>query len=118
MAALGPLQDVEDMPVGIQRSEFLDSRDQFLCMGFARQLVQSPEVNSSVLIGFRIDADLRNTIQFLDDPAIPQELIGETRERYPLPPDQCQLRAGEPSLLLKEEEDRARKLTINMLQEN
>jgi transcriptional regulator with XRE-family HTH domain len=118
IAALGPLQNVEDMPVGIQRSEFLDSRDQFLCIGFARQLVLTPEVYSSVLIGFRVDADLRNTIQFLDDPAIPRELIGETCERCPLTPDQCQLRAAEPIRLLKEEQDRARRLAINMLQES
>ena len=116
IADMGPLQNVEDMPIGIQRSEFLDSRDQFLCLGFARQLVLSPDVYSSVLIGFRIDADLKNTIQFLDDPSIPQELIGETCERCPLTPDQCHLRAAEPSILLAAERDRARRLAINMLQ--
>lgn len=116
IAAMGPLQNVEDMPIGIQYSEFLDSRDKFLCIGFARQLVLSPDIYSSVLIGFRIDADLKNTIQFLDDPAIPQELIGETCERCPLTPDQCHLRAAEPIILQAEERDRARRLAINMLQ--
>lgn len=118
ISAMGPLQNVEDMPVGIQRSEFLDSRDQFLCIGFARQLVLSPDIYSSVLIGFRVDADLRNTIQFLDDPAIPRELIGETCERCLLTPDQCHLRAAEPTILIEQERDRARRLAINMLQEN
>jgi hypothetical protein len=113
---MGLLQNVEEMPVGIQRSEFLDSRDQFLCIGFARQLVLSPEIYSSVLIGFRIDAELKNTIHFLDDPAIPQELIAETCERCPLTPDQCHLRAAEPRILQAEERDRARRLAINMLQ--
>jgi hypothetical protein len=117
-SAMGPLQNVEDMPLGIQRSEFLDSRDQFLCIGFARQLVLSPDIYSSVLIGFRNDADLQNTIQFLDDPTIPRVLIGETCERCPLTPDQCHLRAAEPAILLEREQDRARRLAINMLQEN
>ncbi len=117
-AAVGPLKDVQDMPVGVQRSEFLDSRDQFLCVGFARQLVLAPDVYSSVLVGFRVDADLRNTIQFLDDPAIPHELIGETCERCPLTADQCQLRAAEPRILLEREQDRARRLAINMLRES
>ena len=117
-SAMGPLQNVEDMPVGIQRSEFLDSRDQFLCIGFARQLVLSPDIYSSVLIGFRNDADLQNTIQFLDDPTIPRVLIGETCERCPLTPDQCHLRAAEPAILIEREQDRARRLAINMLQEN
>lgn len=116
ISAMGPLQNVEDMPIGIQHSEFLDSRDKFLCIGFARQLILSPDIYSSVLIGFRIDADLQKTIQFLDDPAIPQELIGETCERCPLTPDQCHLRAAEPGILQAEEQDRARRLAINMLQ--
>jgi transcriptional regulator with XRE-family HTH domain len=112
---LGPLQKVEEMPTGIQRSEFLDSRDQYLCIGFARQLVLSPGVYSSVLIGFRIDADLQNTIQFLNDPSIHSELIGETCERCPLTADQCHLRAAEPTILQAQERDRARRLAINML---
>jgi transcriptional regulator with XRE-family HTH domain len=116
IADMGPLQNVEEMPIGIQRSEFLDSRDKFLCIGFARQLVLSPDVYSSVLVGFRIDADLKNTIQFLGDPAIPQELISETCERCPLTPDQCHLRAVEPRILQAEERDRARRLAINLLQ--
>jgi transcriptional regulator with XRE-family HTH domain len=116
IAELGPLQNVEDMPIGIQRSEFLDSRDRFLCIGFARQLVLSPGVYSSVLVGFRNDTDLQNTIQFLNDPSIPRELIGETCERCPLTPDQCQLRAVEPTILQAQERDRARRLAINMLQ--
>ncbi|MFN2103613.1 MAG: helix-turn-helix domain-containing protein [Candidatus Promineifilaceae bacterium] len=115
--AVGPLDNVEEMPVGVQRSEFLDSGDQFLCLGFARQLVLSPDVYSSVIVGFRVDDDLQNTIQFLDDPAIPRVLIGETCERCPLTPDQCQLRAAEPTRLLEQEQDRARRLAINMLRE-
>jgi transcriptional regulator with XRE-family HTH domain/Zn-dependent peptidase ImmA (M78 family) len=117
-AATGPLNNVEDMPLGIQRSEFLDTRDQFLCIGFARQLVLSPEVYSSVIVGFRVDADLQNTIQFIDDPDIPHVIISETCERCPLTPDQCHLRASEPTKLIKEEQDRARRLAINMLREN
>jgi transcriptional regulator with XRE-family HTH domain len=116
IAEMGPLQNVEDMPTGIQLSEFLDSRDQFLCIGFARQLVLSPGVYSSVLVGFRVDADLQNTIQFLNDPSIHRELIGETCERCPLTLEQCHLRAAEPTILHAKERDRARRLAINMLQ--
>ncbi len=117
MAELGPLQNVEDMPVGIQRSEFLDTQDQFLSIGFARQLVLTPGIYSSVVVGFRVDSDLQNTIHFLDDPSIPHVIISETCERCPLTTDQCQLRAAEPAILQTQEKERARRLAINMLQE-
>lgn len=118
LASMPPVQSVEDMPVGIQHSEFLDSRDRFLCIGFARELVLSPRTFSSVIVGFRVDADLQNTIQFADDPAIPRTLIGETCERCALTPTQCQLRAADPTILHKREQDRARRMAINMLQES
>jgi transcriptional regulator with XRE-family HTH domain/Zn-dependent peptidase ImmA (M78 family) len=108
---------VEDMPVGIQLSEFVDARDQFLCIGFARQLVLSPTTYSSVLVGFRVDTDLPNTIHFFDDPAIPRAIIGETCERCSLTRDQCKLRATEPRILQEKEAEKARRLAISMLNE-
>ncbi|MFN2138430.1 MAG: helix-turn-helix domain-containing protein [Candidatus Promineifilaceae bacterium] len=117
IAAMETPQQVEDMPVGIQLSEFVDARDQFLCLGFARQLVLNPSTFSSVLVGFRVDADLPNTIRFFDDPAIPRAIIGETCERCPLTHDQCKLRAAEPVILRQKEAEQARRLAINLLQE-
>jgi transcriptional regulator with XRE-family HTH domain len=117
ISAMDMPQKVENMPVGIQHSEFLDSRDQFLCLGFARQLVLSPATYSSVIVGFRVDVDLQNTIRFFSDPTIPKVLIGETCERCSLTPAQCHLRAAEATILRAREEERARRLAINMLHE-
>ncbi len=105
----------EEMPVGVQLSEFLDSRERFLCIGFSRRMVLSPQVVSSVIVGFRVDANLGQTIRFLNDPAVPQLLINETCERCPLSAEQCLVRGAEPTILQAEQRDQARKLALNQL---
>ena len=106
----------DPLPVGVQLSEFLSTQEQFLCMGFGRRMVLSPQVASSVIIGFRVDADLRATVRFLDDPNIPRDIIHETCERCPLTPEQCAVRAAPPALLEARREQMARKLALSQLQ--
>lgn len=102
--------------VGAQISEFLESQDQFLCLGFSRPLVLSPHVKSSVIVGFRVDSDLKNTIRFVDDPAIAHLIINETCERCPLTAEQCQERAVEPAILQANQRKMERKLLLTELQ--
>lgn len=106
---------LDDAPAGVQMSEFLDSRDRFLCIGFARPLVLNPEVHSSVIVGFRVDGDLRNSIRFMNDPAVPSLIINETCERCPLTETQCHLRASEPTVLQAQQAERQRKLALDQL---
>lgn len=108
--------DSDPLPVGIQISEFLSTQEQFLCMGFGRRMVLSPHVASSVIVGFRVDATLRQTIRFLDDPSIPHDIIHETCERCPLSPEQCSVRAAPPSILDARREQMARKMALSQLQ--
>lgn len=105
----------DPLPVGVQISEFLETQEKFLCLGFGRRMVLSPGISSSVIVGFRIDADLRRMIRFLDDPDIPRTLIHETCERCPLRPDQCAVRAAPPSILNARRERLARKMALNQL---
>lgn len=108
-----------DQPhVGAQFSEFIESRDQFLCIGFSRPLVLSPDVHSSVLVGFRVDAQLRQVMRFLEDPAIPRAYINETCERCPLTTDQCQDRAALPTILEAQQQATARRLALNKLRKH
>ena len=116
---IAPLDHVElfETPhVGVQLSEFLESQERFLCIGFSRPLVLSPDVISSVIVGFRVDNDLKNTIHFAGDPAIPHTIINETCERCPLTAEQCQERAAAPSILLANQAATARKLALTELQ--
>ncbi len=98
--------------VGVQLSDILESPDRFLCIGFARPLVLAPHVNSSIIVGFRVGSDLKQTIRFLEDPAIPTAIIHETCERCPLTAEQCQVRAAEPTLLQVRERIKERKLAL------
>lgn len=113
--ATGRHSSGDPLPVGIQMSEFLETGDKFLCIGFGRRMVLSPGLASSVVIGFRVGPELRETIRFADDPDIPRTLINETCERCPLRPDQCAVRAAPPILLEAQREQLARKMAINQL---
>ena len=106
----------DPLPVGIQLSEFLATQERFLCLGFGRRMVLSPGMASSVIIGFRVDAELRHTIRFLDDPSIPHDIIHETCERCPLTPEQCLVRAAPPAILEARRDQMARKLALSQLQ--
>jgi hypothetical protein len=101
--------------VGAQISEFLASHERFLNFGFARPLVLSTNVGSSVIVGFRVDADLKQVIRFVEDPAIPVVIINETCERCPLIGDQCTVRATEPTLLREEKIKTERKIALDQL---
>ena len=83
-----------------------------MCIGFARPLVLAPHVNSSIIVVFRVGSDLKQTIRFLEDPAIPTAIIHETCERCPLTAEQCQVRAAEPTLLQVRERTKERKLAL------
>ena len=117
MEDMHPTPTASDEPiVGVQMSEFVESQDRFLCLGFARELSLSPGVTSSVIIGFREEPDLRNTIRFVQDPAIPQVIINETCERCPLTAEQCRERAVAPSILQEQQKQRDRKLALMEIQ--
>ena len=101
--------------VGVQMSEFVESGDKFLCIGFSRPLRMMSEIASSVIVGFRVDTELHNVIRFAADPAIPQLLINETCQRCRLTADQCQERAAPPLILQAEDRAREIKLALNQL---
>lgn len=113
----GQAANASDPPhVGIQLSEFVQSQDKFLCLGFARELSLSPGVTSSVIVGFRVDSELKNTIRFAQDPAIPHVIINETCERCSLTAVQCRARAVEPTILWEQQKQRERKLALIEIQ--
>lgn len=101
--------------VGAQISEFLESHERFLSFGFARPLVLSADVGSSVIVGFRVDSNVKQVIRFVEDPAIPVVIINETCERCPLVGDQCTVRGAEPVLLAEERVRAERKKALSQL---
>ncbi len=115
LASEGDLSTMKTPHVGVQLSDYLDTEDRFLCIGFARPLVLTPDINSSIIVGFRVSPDLKRTIRFVEDPAIPFTIIQETCERCPLTGDQCQVRAAEPTTLQAREREIRRRLALEKL---
>jgi hypothetical protein len=89
-----------------------------LCIGFARPLVLTPNVGSSVIVGFRMTNDLKNTIRFANDPSIPVTVINETCERCPLTLEECSVRSAPPTILLQNEAKEERRLALSRLQQS
>lgn len=108
--------DKADTPlVQVQISEFLESHEQFLNFGFARPLALTPDTSSSVVIGFKIDADLKHTIHFLEDTTIPVTIINATCQRCSLTQDQCQVRAAPPTILSRQKNKAEREMALDKL---
>lgn len=96
-------QGAVQMPlVGVQRSQFIDSDAEYFCLCLARPLVLTPNTNTSVTLGFRLDETFKQTVRFWDDPAIPRREINETCERCPLPEAACGDRAASPHIYGRE----------------
>ncbi len=113
---LGRLEAKFDQPhAGAQVSEFMNSGHQYLCLGLARPLTLQPGINSSVVVGFRVDANLRGVVGFLDDPALPRALVHETCQRCPLTPTECSLRAAPPQIWEAEQTRQARRQALRRL---
>lgn len=80
-----------------------------------RPLVLSPNVTSSVVVGFREETDLVQIIRFAGDPAVPSVFINETCERCPLTAEQCEVRAAESSVLHEQEAKTNRQRAVDQL---
>ena len=76
-----------------QRSHYLGTDDEYLCLTMAR--AGGPDAPAmSVTVGLRCDDALRQQLKFLADPALPARIVNETCERCPLA--DCQERAAPP----------------------
>ncbi len=83
--------------VGVQRSQYLGTNDEYLCFTLARPAYPSPEKNVSITIGILIDEVLREKVKFLDDPAISVKEVHTTCERCPV--SNCAERTAPPTIV-------------------
>ncbi|MEL6274634.1 MAG: helix-turn-helix domain-containing protein [Bacteroidota bacterium] len=90
--------------VDVQRSRYLGTEDEYLCITLARPGYPSPHHNVSVTLGLLINDDVKRTIKWLDDPNIQYREVHTTCERCML--QDCQERAAEPTIVRKREEFR------------
>lgn len=95
-----------------QRITFSTSGNAYFVVSIAKS---SPPTttNSSINIGFPYTDQLRSVFHFLDDPAIPDTLVGETCERCPIM--DCRERAADPINLIREQQTQKTQTTIERL---
>ncbi|NML63999.1 helix-turn-helix domain-containing protein [Hymenobacter sp. RP-2-7] len=79
---------------GAQRSQYLGTADEYLCLSLAR-VGAAHEPAMSVTVGLRCDDNLRQQVSFLADPALASVVVNETCERCLLP--DCTVRAAPPT---------------------
>lgn len=95
-----------------QRITFSTSSNTYFVFSIAKS---SPPTttNSSINIGFPLTDQLRSVFRFLDDPAIPETLVGETCERCPI--TDCEVRAAAPIELIRQQQMQQTQLHIEQL---
>ncbi len=96
--------------VGIQRSKYWGTGNEYLCISFAKSNTPAPDAFVSVTIGFLIDDNLKKKIRFLNDPAIVVKWVNETCERCPI--EDCRERVSDPVVI---ERDRQIEMTEKAL---
>ncbi|TDN36861.1 XRE family transcriptional regulator [Hymenobacter sp. UV11] len=92
--ALPPKGGAPHLLISAQRSQYLGTDDEYLCLTLAR-VGAATEPAMSVTVGLRCDDNLRQQLAFLTDPALPVKVVNETCERCPLA--DCEVRAAPPT---------------------
>lgn len=69
------------MLADIQRSQYLDSDSDFLCIAIARPMAPTPDLNAVTVLGIRLNGAARKKIRFWKDTNIPQVEVNNVCER-------------------------------------
>lgn len=97
--------------MGAQRSCY-PNEDEYLCLSLARAGAPG-EPAVSVTVGLLCDDNLRQKVQFLDDPNMIQKRVNETCERCSIP--DCEVRAAPPVEIARRQRQREAADAINAL---
>ena len=103
----------DDILVGIQRSRYFQTNDEYLCFTIARP---SGTRNVIVTIGILIDNDLNQKIKFINDPQISHLEVSTTCERCGI--KDCLERAIEPIVVLQKQKRTKINDTLKKILEN
>jgi len=96
-----------------QISDYHNSDNQYLLWSVAKKNHQNAKEGTSVNIGLKVDAHLRNTVQFLNDEKLSTQKVHTTCQRCSI--EDCLQRAANPEVLEKENELKEIEETLNQL---
>jgi XRE family transcriptional regulator, fatty acid utilization regulator len=89
--------DAQATLVGVQRSKYFGTQDEYLCFTLARFAHANTKKSVSVTIGILLDAEVKKQILFWNDPNIQQKEVNQTCERCPI--QNCTERASAPTVI-------------------
>ena len=110
---LPPGAATEQPIVGIQRSRFHGTGEEYLSLTFAKTAYPLVEQNVSITLGLLIDDHLRAQVGFTDDNGIPYREVNQTCERCSIM--DCEVRAALPSVILKRQQRQLMQKTLKEL---
>jgi len=96
-----------------QRSKYIDSPNEYLCISIAKSMHPTPNSNRSVTLGFLLNDKLKNEMKFWNDPNIIARDVNATCERCPL--TDCKERVAPPYAINKINKEAAIEEDINMI---
>lgn len=100
--------------VGVQRSFYFGTNDEYFCITIARPGDPTPDVNISLTIGFLINDKFKENVTFWNDDNIPLRVVNNTCERCKV--EDCEERAMPPKIVaVSEQKTRMEEILENML---
>lgn len=99
--------------LGIQRSKYSGTNDEYLCFTMARSAYFPSTRNVSVTIGLLVGDELESKIRFLPDPAIPKREVGVTCERCAI--QNCKERVAPPVIIQRRGNRKKMQVALNKL---
>lgn len=103
-------ENIEQPLIKTQFSHYSESGITYFGIALARPMLPTPNKNVSVEIGWALDNNARNKIQFLNDENIPTKQVNTTCEMCGIM--DCESRAMPPSELLKKQKTKALKTKL------
>ena len=93
--------------VRVQISQMTGKDEKYLCVSMARKSSLKNDTFSCLTIGMKIDESLIKAVNFLEDPKIPQKIVGQTCERCDL--TDCKERACPSTIVDQQKSEQLKK---------
>lgn len=91
---------VNEPIVGVQKSRFYQTENEYFCASIARPLRLTEKTNSCVTLGFVMTDTFKRKVRFWNDPSIESLIVNKTCERCAI--EDCKERVAEPVIYQKE----------------
>jgi len=100
----------------VQRSQYVDSDNEYLCLAIARPMAPTPNLNAVSMLGIKVNSAMKKKIKFWNDSVIPQVEVNNACENCSWM--DCEKRQVPPTgILAKEKKDQIR-AALNQLQQS